>query len=66
MLTSFIDFMCILIHIISPFASVVGEIVVSFAIATLREEKMNKTFHFFYTACHILTNNTIVITQVGQ
>ena len=48
MLTSFSDFMCILIHIISPFASVVGEIVVSFAIATLREEKMNKTFHFLY------------------
>ena len=65
MISSFSDFMCILIHIISPFASVVGEIVVPFAIATLRKEKINKTFHF-YTACHIFTYNTIVITQVGQ
>ena len=61
MLSSF----SVLVHIISPFASVVGEIVVPFAIATLRKEKINKTFHF-YTAYHIFTYNTIVITEIGQ
>ena len=70
MLSSFSDFMYILIHIISPFASVVGEIVVPFAIATLRKEKNQQNVSFLYYMSyfyvqHNRLNSGRVVMSIG-